>query len=102
MQDWKANLDRLEQRVMVLVQEYELSRQEVSLLKAENAELRDLLKRQDEKLQTLSSQAKVGSIASTVAQGGQGSRELKDKINEYIREIDRVIAHLRGDVSDTN
>ena len=65
------------------------------LLQKENVELKTQLKEKDHEIRNFQNQQKLTNIAGSEV-GKEGDRaELKRKINEYIREIDKCIIHLK-------
>jgi hypothetical protein len=60
----------------------------------ENNTLREELERQNQDLKNFQNQDKISKIVSSMAEDTQKNTELKLKINEYIKEIDKCIAHL--------
>jgi len=92
----KLNLElvALERKVKILLGEYATAREELSLLKKENAELVQVVKLRDEQLNNFQNQIKISKIVNSIEADGIEASGLKAKINEYIREIDKCIAHL--------
>jgi hypothetical protein len=60
-------------------------------LQAVNNQLTQKSQRQDEQIAELENQNKVIRIAQKLSGSDQNSREMKLKINEYIREIDKCL-----------
>ena len=46
-------------------------------------------------IKNFQNQENIGKIVNTIAADAANATELKLKINEYIREIDKCIAYLR-------
>lgn len=63
----------------------------------ENNKLKLSIKEKEERIKNLETQEKIVKIADNLAEDTQKTTELKLKINEYIREIDRCIAFLSND-----
>lgn len=89
-------LETVKHKLLTLVKRYELVQEEMRLVKEENKELVELVERKDAVISDFQNREKINKIAnSVVAEDGTGkTSELKSKINEYIKEIDRCIAHL--------
>lgn len=89
-------LETVKHKLLTLVKRYELVQEEMRLVKEENKELVELVERKDVVISDFQNREKINKIAnSVVAEDGTGkTSELKSKINEYIKEIDRCIAHL--------
>lgn len=90
----KANLSGLERKLLVLVNEHKTLKEQVKVLKSENAELKSTLKVRDEQIASFHNQLKITKIADNLYPENGSVSELKKKVDEYISEIDRCIAHL--------
>ena len=84
----------LKTKLTSLIQEYKLKEEELSILRKENKELHSLLGQQGEQIKSFQNQEKISKIVSSVNVEGEKTTDLKLKINEYIKEIDKCIAHL--------
>ncbi|HEX8547475.1 MAG TPA: hypothetical protein VF691_10975, partial [Cytophagaceae bacterium] len=60
----------------------------------ENSDLRSLIEKQIDEIKNFQNQDKITKIVSSIADDTQNSNELKLKLNEYIKEIDKCIAYL--------
>jgi hypothetical protein len=90
----KTNLNGLERKLVVLLNEHKNLKDQVKSLKNENQALRDNVRVRDEQLDNFTNQIKISKIVDRLnPEDGQPS-ELKKKVDEYIREIDQCIAHL--------
>jgi chromosome segregation ATPase len=90
----KTNLNGLERKILVLLNEYKSAKDEVKRLKLENHELRTDLQRRDDQLHNFKNQIKITKIVDHINPEDGSVSELKRKVDEYIREIDKCIAHL--------
>ncbi|MEM6359502.1 MAG: hypothetical protein AAF149_17695 [Bacteroidota bacterium] len=90
----KSQLGTLERKLNLLLNEFGSIRQERAQLRAENEELRALLKSKDEQISGFQNKIKISKIVEGIDTEGEDSSELKKKIDVYIKEIDRCIAHL--------
>jgi chromosome segregation ATPase len=90
----KTNLNGLERKLLVLLNEHKSLKEEVRGLKVQNHELKGSLKARDEQLANFKNQIKITKIADNLNPEGGSVSELKKKVDEYIKEIDRCIAHL--------
>lgn len=87
----------VEAKLKSLLLKYENALQELHNVKQEKARLEAQIEAQKRDLKNFQNQDKISKIASSVTVGEQGKNtELKLKINEYIKEIDKCIAHLKG------
>jgi len=90
----KTNLNGLERKILVLLNEHKALKDEMKGLKLENHELRGDLKKRDEQLSNFKNQIKITKIVDNINPEDGNASELKRKVDEYIREIDKCIAHL--------
>ena len=72
------------------------AQKQVDVLKAENEKLRETVAQQSSEIKNFQNQDNITKIVGSMAAADAGNTaELKWKINEYIREIDKCIAHLK-------
>jgi hypothetical protein len=90
----KSNLNGLERKIMVLINEHKSLNDELKSLKSENLELKSAVKVRDEQLSHFKNQIKITKIVDSIHPEDGSVSELKRKVDEYIREIDQCIAHL--------
>jgi chromosome segregation ATPase len=90
----KSNLNGLERKILVLLNEHKTVKDEMRGLKLENLELKTDLKKRDEQLHNFKNQIKITKIVDHINPEDGSVSELKRKVDEYIREIDKCIAHL--------
>jgi hypothetical protein len=90
----KTNLNGLERKLLVLLNEHKHLKEEVKSLKNENQTLRESVKLRDEQLDNFTNQIKITKIVNRLNPEDGSTSELKKKVDEYIREIDQCIAHL--------
>lgn len=90
----KANLNGLERKLLVLVNEHKNLKEEIKALRGENQELRSAIKVRDEQIQGFHNQLKITKIVDSINPEDGSVSELKKKVDDYIREIDKCIAHL--------
>jgi len=92
-----ARLDKVFDKVNGLLKHYEQTKRDHALLKEENEQLQKLLKERNAKMEELENQMKVLKLAKQVSVSGDGEKtELKRKINEFIKEIDKCVALLNN------
>lgn len=89
----KVQLSSLERKLKLLITAYSGAADEIQQLRNENAELKQLIKTKEDKLIDFQNQIKIGKIVDSIDVGGDSS-ELKGRIDEYLREIDKCIEHL--------
>jgi uncharacterized coiled-coil DUF342 family protein len=90
----KSNLSGLERKILVLVNEHKNLKEELKTLKSENQELKAAVKARDEQITGFHNQLKITKIVDNLNPEDGSVLELKKKVDEYIREIDKCIAHL--------
>jgi len=90
----KANLNGLERKIMMLLNDQKSLKDEIRTIKLENHELRTDLRKRDEQLSNFKNQIKITKIVDYINPEDESISELKRKVDEYIREIDKCIAHV--------
>jgi chromosome segregation ATPase len=90
----KTNLNGLERKLLVLINEHKTLKDEVKALKTENQELKSAMKTRDEQIASFHNQLKITKIVDNLHPENGSVSELKKKVDDYIREIDKCIAHL--------
>ncbi|HTE32493.1 MAG TPA: hypothetical protein VK666_19065 [Chryseolinea sp.] len=90
----KTNLHGLERKILVLINEHKHVKEEVKTLKRENLELKEAVKVRDEQISGFHNQLKITKIVDSLNPEDGSVSELKKKVDDYIREIDKCIAHL--------
>ena len=90
----KTNLSGLERKILVLVNEHKNVKEELKGLKRENQDLKDAIRARDEQITGFHNQLKITKIVDSINPEDGSASELKKKVDDYIREIDKCIAHL--------
>jgi chromosome segregation ATPase len=90
----KTNLNGLERKLLVLINEHKTLKEEIKTLRSENQELRAAIRIRDEQIAGFHNQLKITKIVDNLHPEDGSVSELKKKVDEYIREIDKCIAHL--------
>ncbi|MCX8490211.1 MAG: hypothetical protein ORN54_04010 [Cyclobacteriaceae bacterium] len=90
----KTNLNGLERKILVLLNEHKTIKDEVRGLKLENYEIKADLRKRDEQLHNFKNQIKITKIVDHINPEDENVSELKRKVDEYILEIDKCIALL--------
>ena len=90
----KTNLNGLERKILVLVSEHKNVKDELKGLKRENQELKEAVRARDEQIAGFHNQLKITKIVDSLNPEDGSVSELKKKVDDYIREIDKCIAHL--------
>ena len=87
-------LSGLEKRVNDLIKAYQLEKSKRAELEQSNQALKEEVEAMEAKLTDFQNQYKIAKIVSSTTVEKDEAVELKHKLNEYIKEIDRCIAHL--------
>jgi uncharacterized coiled-coil DUF342 family protein len=90
----KTNLTGLERKILVLINEHKNLKEEVKGLKKENQDLRAAVRVRDEQIAGFHNQLKITKLVDSLNPEDGSVSELKKKVDDYIREIDKCIAHL--------
>ena len=90
----KTNLNGLERKILMLLSEHKNLKDALRQTQTENQELKTGLKTRDEQLFNFKNQIKITKIVDNINPENESASDLKKKVDEYIREIDKCIAHL--------
>lgn len=95
MEQYNLNdeLSLLEDKIKKLLEERKALKMEILDLKKDKAALRDMIEKRAEEINNFQNQIKISKIVDSMAVEDNAA-ELKYKINEYIKDIDKCIAHL--------
>lgn len=88
-------IHQIEAKVHQLVQQYQASLARLETANQEIARLEQVIHEKDAEIKNFQNQDNIAKIVQTIAVDTASSTELKLKINEYLREIDKCIAYLR-------
>ncbi|MFN8416059.1 MAG: hypothetical protein U0U66_06980 [Cytophagaceae bacterium] len=87
-------INQLEKKTIQLVEKYRQISVKCSQLEEKNQYLQSEIEQKEEQLRNFYNQDKITKIVSSIADDSMSKSELKIKINEFIREIDKCIATL--------
>ncbi|TGE07779.1 hypothetical protein [Hymenobacter fodinae] len=90
-----AQLDRLERQVTTLVAAYQQLREELADAQTTIQQLRADVRDRERQLKDFQNQENIVKLVNTIAGEPANTNELKLRLNEYIREIDKCLAYLR-------
>lgn len=85
---------RIKEKVITLINKVQSLELELNELKIEKKQFLMKIDEQSETLKSFQNQEKISKIVTGVSVDGEKTTELKLKINEYIKEIDKCISHL--------
>ena len=89
-----TELQFLERKINLLLIEHNSLKSSIIDLKGQNNSLQEQLKTKEQQLSSFQNQIKISKIAGSVGADRGDASNLKKKIDEYVNEIDRCIAHL--------
>lgn len=89
-----TGLSELERKVKELVKKYYQLKEKYRIALEEIEKLEKESQQQRHELNNFQNQFKISKIVTSIADEQPDHTQLKSKINEYIREIDKCIAHL--------
>ena len=88
------SLSNLERKVKFLLNNHKDLKQELNVAKSENQELKEIIRKKDDQIIDFQNKYKISKIVRNIRDGEDDTSEIKNQINEYIREIDKCIMHL--------
>ena len=88
-------LQQIEDKLRKLLSRYADVQQQLSSARDEIKLLETQLEEKDQQIKNFQNQENIVKIVDTIAGNTANSTELKLKLNEYIREIDKCIAYLQ-------
>ena len=88
-------LNRIESKVSKLIARYHQAQEALEKAHQEIRELQSVIQQKEDEIKNFQNQDNIAKIVNTIAADAANATELKLKINEYIREIDKCIAYLR-------
>lgn len=86
-----ANLER---KINLLLAEHTRLKEQLEFKDHENAQLKEKLTSQEAKINSFQNKFNISKIVGNTAVEKEDSEELKSVLDEYIKEIDKCIAHL--------
>ncbi|SDK40388.1 hypothetical protein SAMN05421823_102654 [Catalinimonas alkaloidigena] len=92
--DLISRIEQLERRLRRLVELYRHSQRELAQIQQEKASLEELVARQKRELSNFQNQPKISKIVTSVPVNPQDTAELRQRIDECVKEIDQCIAYL--------
>lgn len=93
MFDFETTLSGINYKIRQLIQENESLRRELLKSTEANEELKETIKNQEEKINQLKEETNILKLRNTLVQKGD-SAEIKLKINQMIRNIDKSLILL--------
>ena len=90
----KAIVDSVEVRIKQLISLYSKTKQEKQQAINEAEDLKKSLAEKQEVINSLEEKIKLIKMSKVVSSSNEDNKKTKQKINEYVREIDKCIALL--------
>ena len=90
-----AQLDRLERQVTTLVAAYQQLREELADANTTVQQLQADVRERDRQLKERQNQENIVKLVQAIAGEPTHANELKQRLNEYIRELDKCLAYLK-------
>lgn len=90
----QAQLTSLERKMKLLINDYQQVKKEVAHLQSENSSLKSGLQDKEDQINNFQNTIKIGKIVGSIDAEEDNSSQLKHRVDDYIREIDKCIAHL--------
>ena len=87
-------LQALERKIRLLMTQYSQEKKSSNDLKNQNVELKSLLNSKEQQIQDFQNKIKISTIVDTISVGDSEAAEVKSKIDDYIKEIDKCINQL--------
>jgi len=94
MSDIKSVASTIEAKIGKLVDLHHRTKKELSTLKTENKQLIKTVDQQKKAIKELDDKGKILKITKSLSNSNENKTELKLKINELIREVDKCISLL--------
>lgn len=89
-----TEITTLERKLSLLINTHQHLKEKIRQLEEENQQLKDVITSKEQQLGQFQNKLKIGKLVGNVEADKSESAELKKKLDEYIIEIDRCIAHL--------
>lgn len=93
-----SHIDELAAKLQDLLDDYSRMKEELAELRQEKQELEEIVASQRLKLKDFQYQEEISKIVDSVVNGSKSSKELKDRIDIYIKDIDNCISFLNKEL----
>ena len=87
-------LNTLERKIRLLMNQYSQEKKNNEDLQIENSELKSLLTSKEQQILDFQNKIKISTIVDSISVGESEAAEVKNKIDDYIKEIDKCINQL--------
>ncbi|MEM6843015.1 MAG: hypothetical protein AAF632_12375 [Bacteroidota bacterium] len=89
-----SEIATLERKVEILLTEHKSLREKLQQAQLDNKELKQALAYREEEINNFKKSIKISKLAQFTVADRSETTEIKRTINEYIKKIDKCIAHL--------
>ncbi len=90
----RNELGSLERKITLLLSEHQKMKSRIEQLSAENEGLKKEIQAKDTQIDSFQNKIKISKIVNSIDTEGKDTSDLKRKIDVYIKEIDKCIAHV--------
>jgi chromosome segregation ATPase len=87
-------LQTLERKIRLLMNQYSQEKKSNEDLQIENTELKNLITSKEQQIHDFQNKIKISTIVDSISVGDSEAAEVKNKIDDYIKEIDKCINQL--------
>jgi hypothetical protein len=88
-----SELQVLERKIRLLIAQYNQEKKKTEDIESKYLELKGLLESKEQQIQDFQNKNNISTIVDSIAVGDEAA-EVKNKIDDYIKEIDRCINQL--------
>jgi predicted nucleic acid-binding Zn-ribbon protein len=88
------NFDAVELKMAELLDKYTTLKYDLDTLKQERKDLKATIEKQKETIKNFHNKPKLGSIVIPIATDAQDAEALRQRIDEFVKEIENCIAYL--------
>jgi archaellum component FlaC len=89
-----SELQVLERKIRLMIAQYSQEKKKNEDLEKNLLEMKSLLEMKEQQLHDFHNRIKISTIVDSIAVGETEAAEVKSKIDDYIKEIDRCISQL--------
>jgi molecular chaperone GrpE (heat shock protein) len=88
-----SELQVLERKIRLLIAQYDKEKRKSADFQSKYQELKDLVESKEQQIRDFQNKNNISTIVDSIAVGDEAA-EVKNKIDDYIKEIDRCINQL--------
>lgn len=89
-----SELQVLERKIRLLIAQYKQEKKKTEDIETKYQELKALLDSKEQQIRNFQNKNNISTIVDSIAVGDYEAAEVKNKIDDYIKEIDRCINQL--------